>query len=355
MDQFTIEIPEGVFYIAEACAGLRFLIASIAFGVLYACLIYRSPWRRAAFIAGLLHHSGDRQRLPRAGHRAWLGHIVGSAQAAAADHVIYGWVFFSVVILLLILAGLPFREDMTRPAGSLRGRSGCRRPPWSPLWRAGLLVAAVMAAGPGVAAALDRRTAAVPMVALPGFVPGPGCGPAEVATSTWSGQSRGLLSATQRFTCDGLGLTATITVFPPRANPAQPIAARRAATESERSGRRRHQPTRSGRRWQLVETQQPDHVAASALWIDGDPSSRRPGRAAAPGPQQPVRRHRRPGAGGGEPRRRRHPNDSPRAPAGERGDPCLAGGPGRARRAHRRTGAGGGITITARWQASASI
>jgi len=47
---FTIEIPEGSFYIAEACAGLRFLIASIAFGVLYAGVMYESPWRRAAFI-----------------------------------------------------------------------------------------------------------------------------------------------------------------------------------------------------------------------------------------------------------------------------------------------------------------
>ena len=50
-DANIIEIPEGTFYVAEACAGLRFLIASIAFGVLYALLIYRSPGRRIAFIA----------------------------------------------------------------------------------------------------------------------------------------------------------------------------------------------------------------------------------------------------------------------------------------------------------------
>ena len=35
---------------AEACAGLRFLIASIAFGVLYSVLIYRSYTRRTLFI-----------------------------------------------------------------------------------------------------------------------------------------------------------------------------------------------------------------------------------------------------------------------------------------------------------------
>ena len=50
IDGYTIEIPEGTFYVAEACAGLRFLIASIAFGCLYALLMYRSPVRRGVFI-----------------------------------------------------------------------------------------------------------------------------------------------------------------------------------------------------------------------------------------------------------------------------------------------------------------
>ena len=40
-----------------------------------------------------------------------LGHLLGSAQAAATDHVLYGWIFFSIVILLLIVIGLPFRQD----------------------------------------------------------------------------------------------------------------------------------------------------------------------------------------------------------------------------------------------------
>ena len=47
-DGFAIEIPEGSFLVAEACAGLRFLIASIAFGCLYVMLMYRSPIRRAS-------------------------------------------------------------------------------------------------------------------------------------------------------------------------------------------------------------------------------------------------------------------------------------------------------------------
>ncbi len=49
--RFVIEIPEGTFRVAEACAGLRFVIAAIAFGMVYACALYRSPGRRIGFMA----------------------------------------------------------------------------------------------------------------------------------------------------------------------------------------------------------------------------------------------------------------------------------------------------------------
>ena len=109
-DTFQITIPEGVFYVAEACAGLRFLIASIAFGVLYAVTIFRSPWRRAAFIAVSCVVPVVANGVRGLGI-VLLGHILGSAEAGAADHLIYGWVFFSFVIVVLALAGLPFRQD----------------------------------------------------------------------------------------------------------------------------------------------------------------------------------------------------------------------------------------------------
>src|SRR6185437_6596826 len=47
---YTIEIPEGTFMIAEACAGLRFLIAAIAFGCLYSLVMYRTALKRTIFI-----------------------------------------------------------------------------------------------------------------------------------------------------------------------------------------------------------------------------------------------------------------------------------------------------------------
>ena len=172
-DGFIIEVPHATFFVAEACAGLRFLIASIAFGTLYACLIYRTAGRRTLFIIASIIIPIIANGL-RAFGIVWLGYALSSAQAAAADHLIYGWIFFSFVILLLILAGLPFRQD-TLPSrssrfGELRA-AGLR--PWAPA----ALLLLLAAAGPATAAALDRRAAA-------GFSPGTVSLPVEGCTTT---------------------------------------------------------------------------------------------------------------------------------------------------------------------------
>ena len=128
IDGYIIEIPQGTFLVAEACAGLRFLIASIAFGCLYALMMYRGPVRRGLFILVSIVVP-----IIANGFRAlgivYLGYLLNSAQAAAADHIIYGWIFFSFVILVLIALGLPFRQDhiSTRSAAGWRRRGGGRR------------------------------------------------------------------------------------------------------------------------------------------------------------------------------------------------------------------------------------
>ncbi|MBX9750767.1 MAG: exosortase [Roseococcus sp.] len=115
VDALIIEIPAGIFFVAEACAGLRFLIASLAFGGLYAAVMFRSPGRRVAVMVLALVVPVVANGL-RALGIVLLGHHLGSAEAAAADHLIYGWVFFTLVILLLVVAGLPFRQDEPEPS-----------------------------------------------------------------------------------------------------------------------------------------------------------------------------------------------------------------------------------------------
>jgi exosortase A len=112
-DGFMIEIPEGNFEVAEACAGLRFLIASIVFGCFFAVVMYQSVIRRALFIILSLV-------VPIAanGMRALgiivLAHLEGSAAAVEADHVLYGWFFFTLVIILLTAIGMTFAQRIDR-------------------------------------------------------------------------------------------------------------------------------------------------------------------------------------------------------------------------------------------------
>lgn len=119
-DGLEIDVPGAKFVVAEACAGLRFLIASIALGTLYGYMMYRSWTRRAAFMVVSIVVPIIANGLRVMGIVV-LGYILGNAQAAAADHIIYGWVFFSLVSLILILLGLPFREPAmafpVEPAG----------------------------------------------------------------------------------------------------------------------------------------------------------------------------------------------------------------------------------------------
>jgi exosortase A len=99
-----ITTPSGYFKVAEACSGVKFLIAMAAFGVLVANLCYRRWGRRLAFLALALAVP-----ILANGVRAWgtifIAHYRGIEFAAGFDHVFYGWVFFAVVIALVLAAG----------------------------------------------------------------------------------------------------------------------------------------------------------------------------------------------------------------------------------------------------------
>ncbi|MDE2005339.1 MAG: exosortase, partial [Rhodospirillales bacterium] len=163
IDANLIQVPHALFYVAQACAGLRFLIAAIAFACLYALLMYRSQRRRAIFIGISLIVPVIANGL-RALGIVVLGYWLGSAKAAATDHILYGWIFFSIVILLLVLLGLPFREDLrgwtapvvaTPPPPAVSPQAAPPRP-----LAAALLVALLAALGPAASFALHRAAAA---------------------------------------------------------------------------------------------------------------------------------------------------------------------------------------------------
>lgn len=107
-------IPSGSWSVVEACSGLRYLIASMMIGVLYAAISYRSRARKAAFIAASIVVPLVANWL-RAYMIVMLGHLSDNTVAVGVDHLIYGWLFFGVVMGLLFWVGSFWAED-THPA-----------------------------------------------------------------------------------------------------------------------------------------------------------------------------------------------------------------------------------------------
>lgn len=198
-DGLLIETTAGLFHVAEACAGLRFLIAANAFGALYALVMFRSPGRRLAVMLLAVAVPVVANGLRALGIVVLAAHL-GSAEAAAADHVIYGWGFFSAIILLLILVGLLFREDelaLTPIAPLPLGPA----PRLAPAWVAAGVALALAAIGPATAAALTIAGGSAPQDEPARLTAPPGCEPAEGGPT---------------LRCAGAHVTARMLVFSPR-------------------------------------------------------------------------------------------------------------------------------------------
>ena len=96
-----ITTPAGLFEVAEACSGVKFLVAMTALAVLVAQICFRSWPRRIAFLAFSVV-------LPVVanGVRAWgtiyIAQFQGVEFAKGFDHIFYGWIFFALVMGILL-------------------------------------------------------------------------------------------------------------------------------------------------------------------------------------------------------------------------------------------------------------
>jgi exosortase A len=101
IDGIFITTPAGLFRVAEACSGVKFLIAMVAYGVLVANLCFKSWGRRAVFLAACVIVPIIANGL-RAFGTIYIAHHQGIEFAASFDHVFYGWIFFGIVIALVM-------------------------------------------------------------------------------------------------------------------------------------------------------------------------------------------------------------------------------------------------------------
>src|SRR5215813_1467721 len=132
-DGNLIQIPSGMFLVAEACAGLRFLIANIVIATLFSYLAYTKWLKRCLFMAIALVVPVLANGM-RAFGIIYLAYLTDNRVATGADHIIYGWGFFSLVMLILLAIGSAFADRVamrSRQDGSLRaGPVSSRFRPW---------------------------------------------------------------------------------------------------------------------------------------------------------------------------------------------------------------------------------
>jgi exosortase A len=107
LEGIFITTPTGYFEVAEACSGAKFVIAMAAYGVLVCNVCFKSWTRRGLFLGGALGLSVLANGV-RAFATILVAHLTSVDAAVGFDHVVYGWVFFAIVMMLVMAAAWPF-------------------------------------------------------------------------------------------------------------------------------------------------------------------------------------------------------------------------------------------------------
>jgi UDP-N-acetyl-D-galactosamine dehydrogenase len=127
-------IPSGQWSVVEACSGVRYLIASFMVGTLFGYLNFNGLRKRLIF-AGVSLVVPIVANWLRAYMIVMIGHLSGNTLAVGVDHLIYGWVFFGIVITTMFMIGSRWSDPELplRPAGNAGGQvlSLSRRSPWA--------------------------------------------------------------------------------------------------------------------------------------------------------------------------------------------------------------------------------
>lgn len=153
-----IVTPSATWMVEQACSGVKFFIACVALGSLYAYLMYRRPWKRVVFVvlSAIVPIVANGLRVY---FTILIGETWGLHYATGTDHLVFGWQFFGTVLVVLLLLGWFFRDRLVaektvsaKPGKPIRMRAG--------VWLAAL---ALLVAGPVLAGTL---VSAVPPKAL---------------------------------------------------------------------------------------------------------------------------------------------------------------------------------------------
>lgn len=106
------ELTSGRYEIAEACAGLRFLIATVTLGVLFAYMMFRKIHKVALFLIACV-------AVPLIGNGLrcigiiMVAYLSDNKYGAGVDHLVYGWGFNVAILVVLGAVGYLFRDEFS--------------------------------------------------------------------------------------------------------------------------------------------------------------------------------------------------------------------------------------------------
>lgn len=154
------------FEVAEACSGSKFVLAMLAFGVLVANLCFTRWRRRAVFLAACVVVPVIANGV-RAFGTIYAAHLTSLEAATGADHIVYGWLFFAVVMAGLLAAAWRWFDRAPDAPAFDPDRLQAPVTRTVPLAVAVLLVLATATIFPSWSAAANRAAPLPPQLSLP--------------------------------------------------------------------------------------------------------------------------------------------------------------------------------------------
>lgn len=106
-----IQLSNGDYEVAEACAGLRFLIATVAVSVLFVHLTYRKWHKIVIYLTASLVIPPVANGF-RALGIVLLAYWSDNRVATGADHIVYGWGFLVAILTALMVIGMRYTDPI---------------------------------------------------------------------------------------------------------------------------------------------------------------------------------------------------------------------------------------------------
>ena len=163
-DGVVFDLVNGQYEIAEACAGLRFLVATMALGILFVHLVYRKKAKIILFLVacGIVPIIGNGIR---ALVTVMVANFTNNKVAVGFDHIVYGWMFAVAIIFLLLIVGSAYR-DPEADAFVEEGPRPVRRPRYLALFGTLATALVIISVAPALANYFGHTPPGVDQVAL---------------------------------------------------------------------------------------------------------------------------------------------------------------------------------------------